>query len=102
MTLFRVVVMIVGLAAIAAGSVHLRWSNANYAYRIQQEYDRYLELKNVKYPQKRLELWQMQSPRFLMEQLDRWDFGLQGWTLPDPNAPSSGTTPKPTSPAEHD
>lgn len=87
MSLFRIAVIILALAFSAAVVVHLRWSNAHLAYKIQIEYGRQRDLKR-RYDQKQLELASQQSIRQLIEQLEKWNFPLEGWT----DTPSQPTT----------
>ncbi len=70
--------IILALVAIGAGSVHLRWTNTHYAFRIQQEYDRKVQLTR-QYQERRLELWRRKSPANLKEQIEKWDLQLEGW-----------------------
>ena len=97
MSLFRVAVMILGLAAIAMTGVHVRWGNAHYAYLIQKEYERHVELKR-QYQQKRLELARRQSPRHLLEQVEKWKLPLEGW-IPDETKAKTATKPASTRPS---
>ena len=78
MSVFRLAIIIAALAAIAAASVHFRWSNAHQAYLIQKQWDRHRELR-YRYLQKYLELARRKSPLNLLDQLKRWNFPLQGW-----------------------
>jgi len=78
MSVFRLAIIIIGLAAIAAGNVHLRWSNAHYAHLIHKQADR-RRLLTHRYYEKRLELAKRKSPKNLLEQLKKWQFPLEGW-----------------------
>jgi len=77
-SVFRLTIIIAALAAIAAGTVHLRWSNAHQAYLIHKQCERRRKLR-YQYQQKYLELARRKSPRNLLDQLKRWNFPLQGW-----------------------
>lgn len=86
MSFFRAAIIILGLAAIAAAGVHLRWSNAHHAHLIQKESDRRRQML-FQYQQKRLELAQRKSPQNLLEQLEKWNLPLQGWVPNHDNTP---------------
>jgi hypothetical protein len=94
MSLFRTTVIILALAGIAAAVVHLRWSNAHLAYKIQQANDHQRDLAR-KYQENRFELARWQSPQHLREKIELWSLPLEGWmNTTQPSQRSS--TPRPS------
>lgn len=76
MSLFRAAFVILALMVISLAGVHLRWSNAHIAHKVQNQYDRYRHLRR-QYQQERLELAAIESPQNLLEQMRKWKFSLQ-------------------------
>jgi hypothetical protein len=92
-TVFRLAVIVMVLSAVALAMVYLRWSNAHYAYLTQKAWHQQ-RLLCYEYQQRRLDLARMKNPKNLLQQLDKWEFDLEGWV---PTTPPDGTVKKTTS-----